>query len=918
MRSKRQTVSRRAAVDLNRLPGATYRLQFNRDFGFRAAAEIVDYLRDLGITDCYASPLFKAAPGSTHGYDICGFDELNPGLGGADDFQHFSARLKARGMGLLLDMVPNHMGNDLSNGWWRDVLEHGRRSRYASWFDVDWRREDLGGRVLVPILEDHYGKVLEAGKLRVVLAKDGSLAVAYYDRGFPLCPDSVAEIISGAARKCACPPAGFRPETPEGSEALKSALREINGRRDDPGSFEALDQVLRRQNYRLAYWRVGPEEINYRRFFDVTGLVSLRMERRAVFDAAHQRVFPLLKEGVITGLRIDHPDGLWNPAEYFRRLQSRVAGDHPGTRLYVVAEKILTGGEPLPADWPIEGTTGYDFLNRLNGLFIDGANREAFDRIYERFLGRPPRPFAETVLESKRLVLRKLMISELSGLTRRLKQITTQSRHGLDFSESQLRRALGEVLAAFPVYRTYMTKAGDEPSAFEQQCIGQAIRSAAAHLPGLDPAVWTFIESLLMLRVPAGLSRMAFSQCRDWVMRFQQLSGPVTAKGLEDTAFYHDYRFVSLNEVGGDPGTFGTSPEEFHRHNSQKAELWPHALLATATHDTKRGEDVRARLNVLSEMPEAWEAAVGQWRELNRAHKTLVRDAPAPDSNDEYLIYQTLVGSWPFDAGSAEGLQRYATRISSYLLKCIRESKTHGSWTDPDAAYEQAAQKFVAAILNPGSENAFLQAFSPVQRTVAFYGMLNSLGQVLIKATSPGVPDFYQGCELWDLSLVDPDNRRPVDYDLRRRLLAGCRAAGNAKSLHVQLSDEWQTGQIKLFVTYRALQLRKQNPELFAAGSYVPVSVNGAGANHVCAFARVGREKACLTVVPRLTARLMSGKAGFPLGEHIWQNTKLKIGEIPHRQFRNCFTGDHIQAGDGWLPVYSMLGAFPLALLESG
>ncbi len=961
-----------------RVPGATYRLQLNRRFGFAQAREIAQYLRDLGISDCYASPVFKAGPQSTHGYDVCGFDQVSSHLGNREEFKQWCTHLRQVGLGLLVDMVPNHMGADLANAWWFDVLEKGPESAYAGWLDINWQplEPNLQGRVLLPVLEDCYAKILEAGKLKLVF-EDGGFAVAYYDRRFPLCASSYVDILScldsvekipQLARNlkallksislalCRHPHADVQlgkikrqlalwaGQSEPFRQSLASRLQRLNGTAGQPASFDALDGILRRQHYRLAFWRVGSEQINYRRFFDVTELVSVRMELPEVFQATHAMLFALLKQGWVTGLRIDHPDGLWNPKEYLDRLQTA-----PGAPLYIVAEKILNGDELLPPDWPVAGTTGYDFLSRLNGVFVARANALAFDALYREFTGCDS-DLASLIYQSKSNILQKSLISELDALADCLKRIASATRYGQDFTLSQLKSAVQGLVAGFPVYRTYITEHTRDISPVEAEYVKRAVAIAKKRSPDLEEAVFDFIGSLLLLELPrdltgstnpgdapirdpekprdpdcAGLpSLTAQSKCRQFVMKFQQLTGPVMAKGLEDTAFYNFNRLLSLNEVGGDPDAFGYDVDSFHQHNLIKAQRWPHSLLATATHDTKRGEDARARINVLSEMPFEWRAAVTRWNRMNAPQKPSVRGQPAPDANDEYMLYQTLVGAWTADAQTAAGMKSFRDRVRAYMLKAIREAKRHTAWAEPDRAYEEATTQFVDAVLSDVEPNLFLDDFRPFQESIAFFGQFNSLSQVLLKMTSPGVPDFYQGTELWDFNLVDPDNRRPVDYSLRRALLNELKErarqdAGDLAFLH-HLLDEWQTGEIKLFLIWRTLQFRRQHRELFDHGSYVPLRAAGAQRAHLCAYARVWKDETAIIVAPRLPVTLAAGTLRAPLGPEIWSDTFLQLLDFDSgTRYRNVLTGEEVfTSPDGTeMRLGQVLGAFPVALLAT-
>lgn len=774
---------------MKHLPGATYRLQFNRDFTFSEAQEVLDYLQELGISDCYASPLFRAGAQSTHGYDICCFGELNPNLGGLEGFQQFSAAAKKLGLGLLLDMVPNHMGSARTNQWWVDVLAHGRRSAYAHYFDIDWDPPvpGLHNKVLLPVLEDHYWKVLEQSKLRVA-EEQGEFVIAYHDHRFPIAPGS------------------------------KSSLKHLH-------------HLLQEQHYRLAYWRIGPHEINYRRFFDVTELVSLRMEREEVFEATHKLLFELIEQGLVRGLRIDHPDGLWDPKQYFERLQKRGP-------IYVVAEKILTGDEPLPGDWPVDGTTGYDFLSRLNGIFVDQRNEAAMTKLYHDVTGCT-QSFEEIVYASKEKVLRMSFQSEVNALAHRLKALPQWQ----DFPVAELRAGITETAAAFSVYRTYATETKEPDRSYELH--GVAVTD------------------------------------RQFIMKFQQLTGPVMAKGLEDTAFYNYNRLLSLNEVGGSPEKFGVSVDEFHRYNIEKQKRWPHSLLATATHDTKRGEDLRARLNVLSEMPDEWRENVSRW----------IEPLPAPTPNDQYLLYQTLVGAWEESCrlqGPGSKLQEFKERICNFMIKATREAKANTTWTDPNMKYEKATLEYVSRLLAP--DNPWWKEFEAIHSRVAFFGRYNSLSQLLLKLTSPGVPDFYQGTELWDFNLVDPDNRRPVDYKLRRELLAKLKSGRAEES--------------KLFVIWRTLRFRNEHREVFDHGEYVPIR---ATSDHVCAFTRQWKERRVIVIAPRLIYTLCGGELAPPTGE-VWKDAIL---ETEVKDCRSVFTGETVNSNR----LSDILKTYPIALL---
>lgn len=871
---------------LNRTPLATYRFQFHAGFTFAHALELIPYLADLGISDLYASPIFLATPESTHGYDICGFDQVNPNIGTRDEFRDLAADLKELGMGLLLDMVPNHMGNHQSNCWWQDVLRNGRGSKFAAHFDIDWdARPDR--KVLLPVLGDRYGAVLARGELKLKLP-DGSaqerereVHLDYYGKRFPLAPATRAKLVGSAARA--------------------DVLEEYNR---DPLK---LHRLIQEQAYRLAFWRIGPHEINYRRFFDVTELVSVRVEDQQVFDDSHQLLFELIAEGSVTGLRIDHPDGLRDPATYFHRLQEKFRSiDRQEGRIFVVAEKILSDEEKLPEDWDLEGTTGYDYLNYLNGIFVAGQNAAAFSEIYSRFTGRAE-PYTEVAYEAKRFVLRKLFPAELNALTKRLRRISSQTIAGVDFSTEELQECIIEFIAAFPVYRTYAREGREKLGEAERGYVRDAIRNAIERRAELESAL-RFLEPLLCFEFEPEYTEELKREAASFVYKLQQLTGPATAKGLEDTAFYRYNRFVSLNEVGGNPGHFGVLLENFHEYNRYKQATWPHSQLASSTHDTKRGEDVRARLNVLSEMPTEWGAEVAVWRAMNEKYKSQEGE-PAPSVNDEFLLYQVMLGSWT--ETDAAAVDQYADRINNYMTKATREAKERTSWTDPNAAYENGTKEFVDRILR---STEFMARFIPFQKSLSFYGVFNSLSQTLIKICSPGVPDFYQGTELWDFSLVDPDNRRPVDYPRRRALLdkirSECMDANGRKACVKRVLSEPETGEAKLFLTWTALTFRKMNADLFSSGDYRPVFAAGKSADHVISLARSEAAKTIIVVAPRFIRTLMKGARELPVGPAVWGGTKL---EFAGKKFRNVITDEEL----AWpADLGQILASFPVALLE--
>lgn len=929
---------------LNRIPVATYRLQFNREFTFERARDLVPYLHALGVTDLYASPLLAARRGSPHGYDVIDPTRINPELGGEEGLRSLVAALEEHGMGLLLDVVPNHMAASPENPWWFDLLRWGPNSPYASYFDLGWQpaRPSLAGKVLLPILGSPYGEALEKGEIALTLTEKG-FGIAYYQWWLPLKPSSHAQVLqyglkhlkshpraAGKLQKLAqifsCSPT--REElysavaelwqlytlNPEVKDFLGELVLLVNGQRGVSSNVAFLDEILSRQHYQLAFWRLANEEINYRRFFDVAELVSLRMEDERVFEATHSLILALAREGLVTGLRIDHIDGLRDPLAYLKRLQERLA---PGgqSRFYVVAEKVLTGDEELPAGWLVCGTTGYDFLNILNALFVDGEGLAVLDEIYRRASGKEANLEAE-VYAAKKKVMEELFGGEVRALVRQLDAVAAKDPHGRDLSLRELEEALMELTACLQVYRTYIRE--ETVSARDKGYILEATEKALNLRPDLKRAL-LFLQRVLLLKTPNRPAALNFA------MRWQQFTGPVMAKGFEDTALYTFNRLISLNEVGGSLNGRGISPEEFHRHNQRILGCWPHGLLATSTHDTKRSEDVRARINVLAEIPHLFAEHLELWQEVNRGKKLLVDGREAPGGNAELFIYQTLLGAWPLEERE-EG--DFRERLKSYLVKAAREAKTESSWLNPNFAYEEALQKFTEAILAPREENFFLKDFLDFQKRIAFYGALSSLAQVLLKIASPGVPDFYQGTELWNFSLVDPDNRRPVDFARRAHLLAELRKKEKASGLAAlaeELLATWPDGRIKLYLTHKALHFRRVYRELFASGKYIPIEVAGPWPNHVCTFARRKGDAWALVAVPRLVARLVLLRTQpqkdlplmFPLGEEVWGDTALILPNQAPRLWMNIFTRERVQVQEeNLLPLSKVFERFPVALLS--
>ena len=965
-----------------RAPLSTYRLQLHKDFGFRDAAAVADYLTLLGVTDVYTSPILKARPGSPHGYDITDHGVLNPELGGDAGFEELSSALAARGLGWLLDFVPNHMGADAaSNPWWRDVLENGPSSERADYFDIDWNPEkaELSNKVLLPVLGDQYGAVLESGGLKLAYA-DGRFSVTGPGLDLPVDPQQAPQVLgweleglkeqlkddpalpeylsvltqleklpprssvdadkaaerrreSGVARARL---AQLVESSPAVRRRVDAALAAFNGRPGEPGSFDALHRLLESQAYRLAYWKTAGDEINYRRFFDVNDLAGVRMERDDVFEAAHRLVLRLLSEGKVTGLRIDHPDGLFDPSAYFERLQAaflrawaeRRGGAEAAAELeawraeelrrdfkglgarplYVAAEKILTAGEELDPHWRVDGTTGYDFLNDAGRVFVDARGASALRGIHERFTDR--RSSLETVVyDGKKLIMSASMAAELNVLSELLNRISEGGRRTRDFTRHSLRGALREIVACFPVYRTYVT--GLRATAFDRDAIALAVARARRRNPAVEPSIFEFIRDLMMPGETVGLAEPALRERLKFAMKLQQYTGPVQAKGLEDTAFYRRHVLVSANEVGSDPDRLSSTPAEFHESNLRRAAEWPRTMLATATHDTKRGEDARARAAVLSEIPEEWEEAVRGWAALNRPPASDAAGS-APDSSDEYLFYQTMLGCWDFSRPDSGGLEELERRLGAYMLKAAREAKERTSWIAPDDGYEKALLGFVGRAL---SNRAFLAAFEGFARRVAAAGAVHSLSRTLLKAFSPGVADFYQGTELWDLSLVDPDNRRPVDYAARKEALAALEpllAAEDAGAGARELLEHWEDGRVKLYATAKVLRFRRARSDLFGRGDYAPLPVRG-GDERFLAFRRsLGAEQA-VVVVPRLCGRAVI-KEGLACLEGLGHGAAVELPHAACAGLTDIFTGATLP-GDGTLD--GALGRLPFAVFAS-
>jgi (1->4)-alpha-D-glucan 1-alpha-D-glucosylmutase len=862
-------------------------VQLHAGFGFYDAAQIADYLAELGVSHLYCSPYLQAAPGSTHGYDVVDPDHFSVELGGAPGHAEMVGALRSAGLGQVLDIVPNHMAAVPANRWWWDVLENGPASRYAPIFDIDWEGPDerYAFRVLEPVLGDHYGRVLEANQL-AIRRRGGAFVVRYLNTELPVSPDTLGDLIGAAARRAgsgrlaelgddfaSLAPARLASErtarrrherTVRLVETLESLCADttiaaaVDAEVDDVnGDADRLDALLRRQHYRLAHWRAASEELDYRRFFNIASLIGVRVEDPAVFARTHRLVMDLVRERVVDGLRIDHVDGLRDPQGYLAALAEQTDG------VYTVVEKILEPGETLPGSWPVAGTSGYDFLNRVNNLFVAEDNQQAMTDCYEAASGETA-SYEQVVHDAKQQVMQDELAAEVEHLTRLIADLSDRYRRHRDYTRREVRTALRELIACFPVYRTYV-RAGKPPAETDVTNVHAAVRAAVGLRPDIDAELVGFLGELV-------LGQHEGAAEREFCQRFAQLTGPVMAKGAEDTAFYRYHRLISLNEVGGRPDVFGRSVAAFHGDTAVAAAEWPDSMLTLSTHDTKRSADVRARLNVLAEIPGPWRRAVERWSEITDPH----RHDGWPDPNALYLLFQTVVGAWPIDAD----------RLAVFMAKATKEAKVYTSWVDPTATYDQAVEAFVRAVLADDRFVRSVEGFLADQRIVA-RGRRNSLAQTALLLTCPGVPDLYQGGELWDLSLVDPDNRRPVDYALRRRVMSAGRNSypGRAEDDHL--------GASKLWLSHRLLTHRRDQSRLYKTPDYEPLPFHGLRAGDAVGFAR----GPLVTVVPRL-------------GTDEWAGTSV---DLPGRQWTDVLTGAH-RSGDRQL-LCELLGTFPVAVL---
>jgi (1->4)-alpha-D-glucan 1-alpha-D-glucosylmutase len=923
------------------VPRATYRLQLHADFDFDRLIQIIPYLDDLGISDVYMSPIFQATLGSQHGYDVCDPNEINPELGGMDGLLKVSKLLQERGMGMVVDFVPNHMGIEGSYNWrWMDVLEFGRLSRFAAFFDIQWnpRQTSLQDRIIVPLLHDFYGRVLEDGEIKIEY-KDDAFWASYRSLKFPLTPETYGAIAhqlawfkdpgSPLAHKLEGIASQFKslpkPETAEDVELIKQrhrgrdllredlaelikseriepdlaeVLKILNGDPKKPESFDSLHQILEEQNYRLAFWKTGTHEINYRRFFAVDTLVGVRMGSLEVFNESHRLLKDLIDQGIVTGVRVDHIDGLWNPAEYLERLAS--LGGSQEKPFYSLVEKILTEREDLPPKWMTHGTTGYDFASSLINLLTASRSENEFTRIYAEFAGVTLNPH-DQAYRIKLYIMDELFPNALDNFALDLEAHVKTDRRWRDWTVNELRPALSRIIACMSVYRTYRV-AGEPPTPDDIAVVEKAVAEALHLNPASDPTPFRFIENLWIGRYPdeqAGPEMKAWAE--DWICKLQQYTGAIMAKSVEDTFFYRYVRLFGANEVGHHPAEFGAPSAGFHADNEKRAKDWPASLLATSTHDTKMSEDVRARLLALSEIPERWDTALHRWSKLNHQAKTLVNNLLAPDSNEEYLLYQILLGAWPLEEDGINA--EFCDRIKQYIRKALSEAKVHTNWSNPNEAWLKACDKFIETILDRRASASFWEDFVPFAEKLAVQGMKMSLVQIALKLTVPGVPDFYQGTEIWDFSLVDPDNRRPVDYGERQQFLEGLNQA-----YLDGLFSSWKDGRIKMHVIRTLLRHRREQPDLFSRGSYAPQMIKGRHAERFVAFTREYENRRLLVVALR---RLDENDVSDLM--ELCEGGTVSVPE-PVTPWRDLFTGREVGCDSLELPLSQFFSSIPVAV----
>lgn len=943
-----------------RLPSASYRVQLNKDFRFADAHRILDYLQELGISDLYVSPILASRKGSTHGYDVIDPNRINPDLGTEEEFAALESELQNRGMGLLLDIVPNHMAASAENPWWTDILENGSQSAFAAFFDIDWHPQarSLEGRILLPILGRPFGEALDSGELKLVYDA-GRFFIQYFESLFPLSPRSYYEILNSRAetlkdslgenspafheysgilasaldraradrrvgetsaeRRLRFESARDRlrtlvDSTPEVRNLIEENIRQINGKQGDPGSFDVLQRLLSEQNYELAFWQNLNESINYRRFFTIADLVGVRVEDPLVFEASHGYILRLVARNPLAGLRIDHIDGLRDPFAYLARLQERLATDETRSESpsYLLVEKILQVEEQLPEDWPVSGTTGYDYLNQANGIFVNPEGARQITAIYSDFIARK-QEFSNVLYQKKKLVMSTLLGVEMRTLGRQLVNLAAQDRYARELNRDLLIEALVEVTACLPVYRTYIRNMDLPPQAIEY--IEMAVKEARRRAPTLPAVYFDFVRDVVLLLNPPHVQVDQREARLVFLMRWQQFTGPILAKGYEDTALYVYYPLLSLNEVGGNPRPEeAPSREQFYEFINDRRRRWPGTLDATSTHDTKRSEDVRARINVLSEIPSEWQEHLKRWSELNAQHKTNLAGQAVPDRNEEYFLYQTLLGVWPLDPSCQEALLE---RVQAHLIKATREAMVHTRWTRPNQPHEEALRSFVAKLLCPDNRG-FMEDFREFQQKIAYFGMINGLSQTLLKITSPGVADFYQGSELWDLRLVDPDNRGPVDFERRVAALKQIAAADSADRERIlpSLVDQWQDGRLKLYLIWKALTFRRENKDLFAGGEFIPLEFAGCHAQNAVAFLRRTPSATALIAFPRWLSQI-SAKEGEPFD---WCDTHLILAADSPSTWTNVLSRTRVTVEGKKDRPCLMLGeifqGFPVALLH--
>ena len=962
----------------SRVPVSTYRLQFNWQFDFAAASQRIAYLDRLGISDVYASPIFESGRKSPHGYDVVDPTQINPELGSLEDFKHLVQETRRHNMGLVLDIVPNHMALSTQNPFWMDLLENGPDSPSMDFFDIDWDScvdREIKNKIILPVLGKPYRQALEDGEI-YLLQEDGLLYVGYYDFRFPVRLESYAAVLSYNSVSLETDKlsssqlqrliADLRrlPETGNnylqrqllkirirnsflGSDKLLSFLKDtvslFNGRRGNRRSFNRLDYLLDQQVYRLEYWQMARGEINYRRFFDINTLIGVRVEIPRVMETTHSLVFQLVQDGLVTGLRIDHIDGLYDPFSYLQRLQqltvkaeresvlafaagqgrkesvssippsppaSAAGGREITAPFYVVVEKILSGDERLPEDWPVQGTTGYDFARAANGVLVDIRGLAEMDQSYGLAIGSQYN-FAEIVYRKKKQVIEELFPAELQNLACRIHELDPPD--GL--TADSLKEALKEIIACLPVYRTYIRSSSISPR--DREYLHYAFREARRRNPSLRSQAVDFLERFLFLKFPPNYSELQQKKWLHLLMRWQQSTGPITAKGLEDTALYSYNRLLSLNVIGADLELAAIPVEKYHNFNSYRQQQWPNTLNTTSTHDSKRSEDVDARINILAEMPQEWNAHFGRWQELNGPKKRKINKEPAPETNMDEIIYQSLIGSWPTDDDEKE-LASFRERFKGFILKAAREAKSRTDWISPNIEYEGVLGSFIDAILDPSKNEAFMADFIPFQKKVAFYGALNSLSQVLLKITSPGVPDFYQGMERWNFSLVDPDNRRAVDFVKNEGYLQEIQRFENEGlgALLDGLQSGWEDGRIKLYLTCRSLNFRRRNRELFQKGEYLPLKARGSNSEYIIAFIRHHENRWAVTAVPRLVTRLASpGKLSLRISA--WGEDYLELPANAPASWRNVLTGRTLESPLRTLRLAEIFSEFPEGLLEN-